>query len=163
MAIGAVLLAAVGGYLGWRHSVQVEAVAAYAVKDDVTVIKRLAKSADSLSAIYRVDTVRFTKTLSKWDTLKAGTDTLWQHDSIAVEVVKTIVVQADSTIKACQVVVSDCEAMVGVQKARNGVLTEEVSRLKQLQPSPIASWLTRIGFAVGGYVVGRLASGKGLP
>lgn len=140
-------LALWGLYAGWRHEVQVRAVAAYAVADDVTVIHRLTTRADSLQAVFRVDTVRLTKWLARWDTLRVGIDTLLQHDTVTVpvEVVRTIIASADTTIRECHSVLSTCEQ--GWLTAKQQVLTLQtaLAKTQQLQPSVL---MPRFGFGV---------------
>lgn len=82
-------------------------------------IGRLQYTADSLERAYRVDTLRLTKTVTKYEQLAGRVDSAWLHDTIRVpvEVVREIKASADTAIRACTAVRLTCEQRVGVLTA----------------------------------------------
>lgn len=125
-----------------------------------TSITALTRANDSLKAVFKVDTVKLTKQLTKWDTVKGRIDTLLKHDTlnVPVEVVKYIEQQADTTIKVCRVTLSDCA--LGWQKSQAEV--DSLKKLQDLQPGFVARHLS---LSLGGAIVeagGKLYAGPSL-
>jgi len=101
------------------------------------------RRADSLDKRYTVDTVRFNRWRTKWDTVYHLTvDTLpGKVDSIFVPV--RILATADSTIRACSQVVLTCEQRVGAERQISAGLREENRILRRQIPSAITPWIDR--------------------
>jgi len=107
----ALVLALVGGYLWWAHTER--AIGARdAINASLAVsLAEQAHRVDSLRHVSRVDTVRLTRYVTRWDTAYAevfahDTVTLTRADTVRVPV--STLVLADSTIRVCRETVSDC-------------------------------------------------------
>lgn len=112
----------------------------------------LRHQADSLSKVYRTDTLRLTTYRLKLDTLTTTVE-LWKHDTL--EVVQ-YVQQADSTVKVCSLALATCEQRVAVAQRGWDGARDEIALLKRQMPSPAKKWLYgALGVGVG-YVAGRL-------
>jgi hypothetical protein len=85
------------------------------------------------------------KTRIKWDTVKAGIDTAWLHDTIPVpvEVVRTVVLSADTAIKACTEALNTCQALVGAQRRRAEAAETDAKLAWRQVPSKLSPWLRR--------------------
>lgn len=75
-----------------------------------SLVVALSKRAKATDTIYRRDTVRLRIATQHWDTVKAGIDTV--TISVPIEVVRTVIATADTTIRACSLVVQTCEQRV---------------------------------------------------
>jgi len=104
-------LVAAGALYVKDREAQAVARAQYAAKDSVrrVAIDSLERRVESIKVAYRRDTVRLRTWLTRWDTVKAGIDTLHDTTTVTVEVVREVVRTADSTVNACRVVVATCE------------------------------------------------------
>lgn len=96
-------------------------------------------------AQFKVDTVRLTKLKSHWDTVKAGVDTLRDTVRVPVEVVREIVHQADTTIKACTMAVTSCSAGWALERAKSATLTAEVAGWRRQANPPLLVRAGRMG------------------
>lgn len=87
---------------------------------------------DSLSTKYHVDTVRFAKWHTRWDTLTApGT-----VDTIPVE---QIIRVGDSTINTCTEALSTCETRVARERERADSIASALTAYKRLVKGPWVS------------------------
>ena len=75
-----------------------------------SLVVALSKRAKATDTLYRRDTVRLRVATQHWDTVKAGVDTVTL--SVPVETVRYIIATADTTIRACSLVVQTCEQRV---------------------------------------------------
>lgn len=82
---------------------------------------------DSLEQTYKQDTVRLTKWRTRWDTVKAGVDTV---------PVETIIEVADSTINACQAALSTCETRVARERERADSIESAKKAWERLAKGP---------------------------
>lgn len=142
----AALAVAVLLYLGWRTEQRAIGKLEYAVKDDVTVIKKLDKRQDSIAVVYKTDTLRLTKQLTAHDTILThliDTAIVHHHDTVSVPV--QVLVNAQDDIKACMVVKKTCEEGWASTKDEIVTLKAELGKVKRLEPS---GWLPHFG--VGG-------------
>lgn len=109
--------------------------------------KVLSHEADSLENAFRVDTVRLTRLSVRSETTLThliDTALVEHHDTVHVPV--QVLVQADSSIKYCKVVLSDCEKGWTAEKAISADLRAELSAVKAKTPS----WLSeRFGVGAG--------------
>lgn len=126
-------------------------------------VDSLTKVAARVDTLIVHDTIRFTKVEKVYDSARAVVETKWLHDTIPVPVtvVREIVKDADSTILACKVTVSDCMKEVGVQKDMVANLTQQIRLLKQQQPSTIVPHFG-FGAAAGINPQGKLDAVAGL-
>lgn len=97
-------------------------------------IDSLERRTDSLKAAYRRDTVRLTKWLTKWDTAKGRVDSIPVDRPVPYEVVRTVIVTADSTIAACRSALSTCETEKAALRATIGQWEGRFRDLKQREP-----------------------------
>lgn len=119
----------------------------------------LNRVSDSLKKQFKVDTVRLAKWKTKWDTLKAGIDTQWlKPDSVPVpvEVVKTVILTADSTINACKQALLTCDQRVGVERQKTALAEDKAAQYKKKIPSLTSRVLGTLRDASIGYAIGRL-------
>lgn len=91
----------------------------------------LAVLLDSLSA--HADTLYETR----WLPSKLRIDTLADTVKVPVEVVREVVKDADETIQACRVTVSECTKLAQTEKARADSLTQQVNDYKRLSHGPV--------------------------
>lgn len=120
----------------------------------------LRMEADSLRKAYKPQAVAAAKWHTKWDTLRAGVDTQWlKPDSVPVpvEVVRTIVVTADSAIRTCTQALQTCEARVGIAQRGWDGARQELKVLKASFPSPVQKYRWLVGGVIGGAVIGYVA------
>lgn len=104
--------------------------------------------ADSLSKHFARDTVRLTRLVTRWDTVKQ-TDTLTRETIIAV---------ADSTIKACQITVTTCARALA---AKDSVIARQdsLARLRISRAEQHTTFRERLGLCAGyGLAGGQSAS-----
>lgn len=94
----------------------------------------LAVLLDSLSA--HADTLYETR----WLPSKLRIDTLADTVKVPVEVVREVVRDADETIQACRVTVSECTKLAQTEKARADSLTEQVKDYKRLSRGPLVAF-----------------------
>lgn len=119
-----------------------------AVDQTTTGEKQLAK----VDTIYRRDTVRLTKEVTKWRVVR---DSLVITDTVQVRVALD---QADSTIKACFDVVHTCEQKDSAHKVIEAGLHRQNEALKSLVPGKTEKIITAAKWLAIGTVVGLAAS-----
>lgn len=104
--------------------------------------------ADSLEKAFRIDTVRFVRLRTVWDTAyRTLTDTVQLTDTVRVPV--TVLVTADSTIRACSQALGTCEQRVAAERTARQAADRQVKILLQQMPGP----LSRCGAGVGAAAV----------
>jgi hypothetical protein len=115
------------------------------------------RRADSLAKVYRVDTVRLTRLLQRWDTLYARvTDTVTLARTDTVRVPVQVLVTADSTIRACHAVVATCEQRVAAEHAWGLGWQRQAEQLHVARPSGARLWLERGLFLAAGFGASRI-------
>lgn len=103
---------------------------------------------------YIRDTVRVVKWATKYETLRDSifrTDTLRARDTVFVRVVAS----ADSTIRACRDVVSSCARNLALADSLRSIDQRIIRAYERARPSFVRRWSERLGWAAGGYLVGR--------
>lgn len=141
------------GALGYYNAVQrrigrQEAEIAQLVAERRQALMR----ADSLEKAYKVDTVKFWRTVRTVDTLTQSVD-VWKHDTLKVV---EYVEKADTAIKACTLALQTCEQRVGAERQVNATLKAENAVLRKQLPSRYDPLRHRIEGAVVGLAVGAL-------
>jgi hypothetical protein len=96
----------------------------------------LRHQADSLSKVYRTDTLRLTKIRRVTDSLTVTVDQ-WKHDTLKVV---EYVHQADTTIKACTAALQTCEDRVRIAQLGWANARSEIARIKAI---PKQGWIAR--------------------
>ena len=126
----------------------------HASDSTLAVLSKRAKATDTL---YRRDTVRLRVATQHWDTVKAGVDTVTL--SVPVETVRYIIATADTTIRACSLVVQTCEqrvaqrdSLITVLKGQRPLLTKSAEG-KFSKATKTAGWVL-LG-AGAGYIVAK--------
>lgn len=153
------LVAAVLGYLWFRdHDRQVAERALWRVKDSSLTarIDSAEKVAAKLKADFRVDTIRLRVQLTRWDTVRAGIDTLSDTVRVPVEVVRYIEKAADSVILACRDGLSTCQRLAAIERKRADLLDERINLLQEKMPD----WFQRRASVTVGYGAVRLRDGS---
>ncbi len=124
------------------------------------LLEQSEKSADSFREASRINAGRYAKAVKTFTRLKTRTDTL--RDSLVITdtvKVKEYVAAADSTIKACSLVVLTCE---NVQNSLKGQIAAQDTTIGLLKRSAKGSKLSRIGNAAillgVGIVVGNVVT-----
>lgn len=158
ITVGIALVAA-GLIFGWCKSYESYVVdkALWAQRDSARAdtIARLELRRDSLAKAYRIDTVHLRGWLTRWDTVKAGIDTIPVDRPVPYEVVRLVAVAADSAIMACREVLKTCEARIQAERERGDVLERRFIDFKGQQPS----WFRRRASLSVGYAVVRTPDG----
>ena len=148
--IGAALVALLIGYAGWRREVRQDAVREMVLAQSEAKVKAISKSLDSARALYRVDTLRVNRQITRTDTLlRRLIDTAVIHHRDTVWVTREVLVAADSTIRACAVTLAACGRLRALEQERGDSLASQVRLLKAARPSI----LTRCGISAGYGVV----------
>lgn len=153
-AVALVLVAAFASYTAQQRKIgRSEALAATA--DSLLGVQ--AVKLDSLAKAYRVDTVRLTKWLTKWDSVPVEH---WLHDTVpgapdTIRIPVQVLVTADSTIRSCKAVLRDCEAQKAALAADTLIWKGKYDVEARLVPSAAKPWFDR---TVGGLVGFGLAS-----
>ncbi len=151
---GLLLVAAVAGKVWYDYS-----------QRRVGMLEERARVADSTAAalqgrvgrvdtVYHVDTVRFTRRQTVWDTVTRTVAALPDTVRVPVEVVRWVAREADSTIQACRVVVQTCEARVALRDSLLAVRARQVAILEARRPSRLRPWLERAAWVA---LVGAVA------
>lgn len=107
------------------------------------------KTLAHIDTVYRSDTVRLTREVKKYQTLRDTTritDTVW---------VKEFVKQSDSTIHACLLTVQTCEQKDSAHKVIEAGLRKQNDALKKLLPTRTERLLTAAKWAGVGFIVGK--------
>lgn len=109
----------IAGLTGWRLAETTAELdrAERAVAAGVVREQRAVYVADSLRGQYRADTVRLRSWRTRWDTVRAGIDTLHDTVTVPVEVVREVVAVADSTVKACTMALRTCERRIAAAES----------------------------------------------
>lgn len=118
------------------------------LKQGIEQTKRGEKTLARVDTVYRTDTIRLTKEVSKYRVL---------HDSLRITdtvEVKEFVKQADSTIKACLMTVQTCEQKDSAHKIIESGLRRQNDALKALVPSKTERFITATKWLAIGAVVG---------
>lgn len=115
-------------------------------------LKRAKVRIDSLERAYRVDTLRMWRTVRTLDTLTVNVER-WKHDTLKVV---EYVAKADTTIKACTMALSTCEARVGAERDGRLAAEKQVKLLQSQMPSKLTPLRHRIEGAVVGVAVSAL-------
>jgi len=119
--------------------------------------KALAVSVRRVDTVYRRDTLRLTRALTRWDTVRAGVDTLTMRDTVAVpvEVVRWVVASADSAVSACRSVVQTCEQRVAVRDSLLDVQRRRLAIMAKQRPGFVRRWGERAALIGVGVLMGR--------
>lgn len=117
-----VALALLSGLVGWQLAESRGDVARLDAAVHAGKLRELAALArlDSLAGVQKGHDRVFTRLLTRWDTVKAGTDTLLRAETVTVtrDVLRTVLVTADSTVQACVLGRATCEQRVQAQADR---------------------------------------------
>ena len=117
-----------------------------------TQVHALSKTADSLENLFRVDTVVLTKRITKIDTiLQHLIDTAVVHHHDTVTVTREVLVQADSTIRYCKAVLSECSAGWTAEKGINASLRAELTATQAKVPSAFGNVVRGLAWGLAGY------------
>lgn len=111
----------------------------------------LAARARVVDTVYRTDTLRLSANLSEWRSLVARLNdslhfmkNLKNHEvdtiRVPVEVVREVVVTADSTIQACTLALQTCEQRVAVRDSLLAVERQRSAVLARQRPSALKVW-----------------------
>ncbi len=106
-----------------------------------------------LDTVYRRDTVRLRRLVTRWDTLRQTVDR-WKHDTLVVE---RVVQVADSTVRACRATVLTCEQRVALTTRRAELAEEELAIYRRRVPTRREQALTHAAAAGAGVALGLLA------
>lgn len=141
----------------WDHTRLSKSREAFAKRDRARgdSITILVAEAKRLEQAFRVDTVKLRFTLTRWDTIKAGLDTLRDTVLVPVEVVRIVQAAADSVIQACREALRTCEERVAVERQRGDLFERRFDDLKAQSPS----WFRRRASVTIGYGVVRTPDG----
>lgn len=119
--------------------------AAFASAARADTIAELRARHDRAVTRFRVDTVRFTAHDTRYVRLR---DTVLLHRTdtlISIDTVRMLVAAADSTIRACRVTVSDCEARA---EAAEGIVQQQARQITALRRTT-RHWYQRLGVTFG--------------
>lgn len=108
----------------------------------------LSSRARVIDTVYRTDTVRLTASVASWRAAVARLEdsvavlALRSPDTVRVpvEVVREVVVAADSAIQACTAVVQTCEQRVAVRDSLLAVERQRSAILARQRPSAFRVW-----------------------
>jgi hypothetical protein len=106
-----------------------------------------------LDTVYRRDTLRLRRLVTRWDTLRETVDR-WKHDTITVE---RVVQVADSTVQACRATVLTCEQRVALTTRRAELAEEELAIHRRRIPTRREQAMTHGLAAASGLALGLLA------
>lgn len=120
------------------------------IAQGVQAEKQGVKTLVRLDTVYKTDTVRLTREVTKY---RAFRDTLKITDTVEV---KEFVRQTDSTVRACLLTVQTCEQKDSAHKVIESGLRQQNEGLKKLVPSRTEKIVTAIKWAAVGFVVGTL-------
>ena len=112
----------------------------------------LAKAAKIVRTQYVHDTVRVTKTTTRYETLRDSvlrTDTLLAHDTTFVRVVAS----ADTAIQACRDVVRSCTKSLALADSIHAVDQRMIRALTKAKPGAIRRWTERLVWGSVGYTI----------
>ncbi len=113
---------------------------------------RLAKAAKVERLVFVHDTIRLTKTTTRYETLRDSvfaTDTLLAHDTTFIRVVAS----ADTAIKACRDVVSSCAANLRLADSLRLIDARLIKTLRAQRPSFVRRWSERLVVGSVGYTI----------
>jgi hypothetical protein len=116
--------------------------------------KALAVSVRRVDTVYRRDTLRLTRALTRWDTVRAGVDTITDTVAVPVEVVRWVVASADSAVSACRSVVQTCEQRVAVRDSLLDVQRRQLAIMAKQRPGFVKRWGERAAWLAAGVVLG---------
>ncbi len=148
-AIGVTL---VGGYNLWAHQQREIGKRDVLIAQAEQTNADLRHTADSLSKVYRIDTLRLTKIRRVTDSLTVTVDQ-WKHDTVKVV---EYVEKADSTIKVCTQALLTCDQRVGIAQRGWDNARRENALLKASFPSKVRPWLYGFAGVGAGYIAGRV-------
>lgn len=115
-------------------------------------VHALSKTADSLEGLFRTDTIRLIKQITKTDTLlRHIIDSAYITQRETVTVTREVLVQADSTIRYCKAVLSECSAGWTAEKGINASLRAELTATQAKVPSAFGNVLRGILTFAAGY------------
>jgi len=127
---------------------------------DKLTIASLKDQASRQTIQYHTDTIRLRETRTHYDTLVARfRETITAPaETIAVpaETVRVIVRAADSTILACGLVVSSCEARLATANELSANYQHQLILTRAAVPSAFHIWAGRVGWLAGGIGVGYI-------
>lgn len=116
----------------------------------------LAKAAKVVRTQYVHDTVRVTKTTTRYETLRDSvirTDTLLAHDTTFIR----IVASADTAMQACRDVVRSCTKSLALADSIHAIDQRMLRAYQQAKPGALRRWGDRLLWAGAGYALGHLA------
>ena len=154
-------LALLAGLVGWQLAdargalATAEAAVNAGHLREIAAVMRL----DSLATAQRGRDRTTTRLLTRWDTVKAGVDTLLQTDTVTVtrDVLKTVLVTADSAVQACVLGRVTCEARVSAATERGDALAAQRDALTAaLVATRRRGWWEKVGAVGVGAVAGLL-------
>lgn len=154
------LVAFVAGAV-YTHEQRVIGEERAAVRAAGVQLERLGRRADSLATAYRTDTIVLTRWSVRWDSsrvqyLERILDSLHglpiaaaAAETVHVSVPLRVLATADTTIRSCRQVVSDCELRHETDSSTIAQLRIQNRNLVRLEPSPADPWIHRAeGFGV---------------
>jgi hypothetical protein len=134
------------GKCGYDHQVAQRAVLQERLKVADSTVRELSIRARNTDTVYLRDTVRLTRRLTQWDTVRAGVDTLRDTVLVPVETVRWITATADSTIRECRIVQQTCEQRVAQRDTLLLLRDRQIRILEAQKPSRVRPWLERAGW-----------------
>lgn len=130
----------------WQHAL--DHAHAQHVGDSVR-IELLRADSGRIEVIYRVDTIRLTRLVSRLDTVR---DTLLRHLTDTIRI-KEYIAGVDSVVGACQALRVSCEAKAANAESRAAALARSNEGLLRELGKPKPRW-PQVKIAVVGVVVG---------
>jgi hypothetical protein len=145
--------AVIAGYNGWAYHQREIGKRDVQIEDLEHANAGLLHARDSLTIVYRTDTLRLTKIRQVTDSLTVTVER-WKHDTLKVV---EYVTKADSTIRVCTAALQTCDQRVGVAQRGWDGARAEIKLLKASLPSPAQKWLygaagVGVGFLAGHYL-----------
>lgn len=122
-----------------------------------TQYRSLERTKARVDTLYKTKTVKLSADTVRWRRLVDSLSSLVPDTvKVPVEVIRTVVLTADSALASCAAVILSCESRVAVRDSQLTVLRQQLST--STKPSSSASWSTRLLWAAGGLAAGILMS-----
>jgi hypothetical protein len=154
IAYGIAIAATIGAKVTYDRGQQEQGALRERLRVEVAAAKALGRSVQRTDTVYLRDTVRLTRRLTRWDTVRAGVDTLRDTVRVPVETVRWITATADSTIRECRIVQLSCEARVAVRDSLLDVQRRQLAIMAKQRPGFVKRWGERVTWLAAGVVLG---------
>lgn len=147
-----------GAYAERRYDTRTSVPVAVA-RERTRVAVAVAARADT---VWRTDTLRVTRTLTRYETARARDTVVVVRDSGAIPVVYVRAAPADSAVQACRMVVRSCASALAARDSVIGAQRAEIRAIVAERPSLIRRVMGRAAWLGAGYVIGRAGIGRGV-